>query len=192
MSSPENPVRFSPRRRVVSVQRSTKAGASTPATPLQVNRYASPSRPSERSTKAGASTPATRPRRTSSRITANRSTKAGASTPATLKRLVRLALPDRYAQRRPERQPRRHASDSRTGARGLRRSTKAGASTPATPQVGQVIGGGHVPLNEGRSVNPGDTRCRSISVDVSPRSGALNEGRSVNPGDTSRFASQLP
>ena len=37
------------------------------------------------------------------------------------------------AQRRPERQPRRHASHARTPQRAEVRSTKAGASTPATP-----------------------------------------------------------
>ena len=38
------------------------------------------------------------------------------------------------------------------------------------------------PLNEGRSLNPGDTRPRDRAR---PRAaGTLNEGRSLNPGDT--------
>ena len=63
------------------------------------------------------------------------------------------------AQRRPESEPRRHSP--------------AGAECPARS-----------PLNEGRSLNPGDTRTRGISA---PRRGStLNEGRSLNPGDTAR------
>ncbi len=38
-----------------------------------------------------------------------------------------------------------------------------------------------LPLNEGRSVNPGDTISPN---DIINNSVALNEGRSVNPGDT--------
>ena len=43
------------------------------------------------------------------------------------------------------------------------------------------------PLNEGRDVNPGDTR----TAVRSERSGdSLNEGRDVNPGDTHRRPSR--
>ena len=208
MSSPENPVRFSPRRRVVSVQRSTKAGASTPATPLEVEpirhlavvtlnegRSVNPGDTAPlnesvtSSTKAGAST-ATR-----------RSTKAGASTPATLKRLVRLAPPEvrstkagastpatrqRLANRRAPSTALNEGrsvnpGDTSSGPGHWRhdRSTKAGASTPATLVVG------HQSLNEGRSVNPGDTNCCDLRA---PEPCTLNEGRSVNPGDTSTKA----
>ena len=112
---------------VIGHRRSTKAGASTPATPVSpsahdlVSAQRRPERqprrhcPSSvrfprpvRSTKAGASTPATLPpsyREVSSPVI--RSTKAGASTPATP--VTRL-----------------------TGVEGQHRSTKAGASTPAT------------------------------------------------------------
>ena len=41
-------------------------------------------------------------------------------------------------------------------------------------------------LNEGRSLNPGDTAFRAVPG--RPDVGALNEGRSLNPGDTSRTA----
>ena len=40
------------------------------------------------------------------------------------------------------------------------------------------------PLNEGRGVNPGDTR-RTPACRAHPAS-SLNEGRGVNPGDTDR------
>ena len=109
-----------------------------------------------RSTKAGASTPATRESAAASVVLSRRSTKAGASTPAT-PRLAALAArgvslaqrrPERQprrhpvdyvtmdefvdAQRRPERQPRRHSPRGEPAHRVGRRSTKAGASTPAT------------------------------------------------------------
>ena len=86
-----------------------------------------------------------------------RSTKAGASTPATPRQRPAVSTTIGLAQRRPERQPRRHPS-------GLARSFRRQG-----------------PLNEGRSVNPGDTACwNSASASGAP----LNEGRSVNPGDT--------
>ena len=74
------------------------------------------------------------------------------------------------AQRRPERQPRRHAELADSLALVHSRSTKAGASTPATlatPAARWL----HPPaLNEGRSVNPGDTRMRDWCED--PDTGA--------------------
>ena len=43
------------------------------------------------------------------------------------------------------------------------------------------------PLNEGRDVNPGDTRRpREDAADDPSTASALNEGRDVNPGDTTR------
>ena len=110
-----------------------------------------------RSTKAGARTPATRgvPRRPPPR--AARSTKAGARTPATQRRAVASCAVMATAQRRPGREPRRHApgasltrstpdfAQRRPGREPRRhpvqhhphlarphRSTKAGARTPAT------------------------------------------------------------
>ncbi len=50
--------------------------------------------------------------------------------------------------------------------------------TPALAELDTALGA----LNEGRGVNPGDTRpdpCRGAML-----SPALNEGRGVNPGDT--------
>ena len=87
-----------------------------------------------RSTKAGARTPATLAAHGAPLHDRHRSTKAGARTPATppppcsrTKRLCR-------AQRRPGREPRRHAPSQPPGHRRiLHRSTKAGARTPATP-----------------------------------------------------------
>ena len=112
-------------------RRSTKAGASTPATPVGDRRRVV-ARP--RSTKAGASTPAT-PVGDRRRVVARpRSTKAGASTPATQRaRHQRLSIQS-HAQRRPGHQPRRH-------------------STQALIRIQSDL-----PLNEGRGINPGDTR----------------------------------
>ena len=110
--------------------RSTKAGASTPATP---HDFPPPERLGVRSTKAGASTPATRARVPLVDLADLRSTKAGASTPATL--LVRHDV-----------------------LRDRERSTKAGASTPATPWPSRGAKHRRRTLNEGRGVNPGDTR----------------------------------
>ena len=65
------------------------------------------------------------------------------------------------------------------------RSTKAGAWTPAT-HLGQGLN--HTPsvtLNEGRSLDPGDT---FDTPGPSRRRWTLNEGRSLDPGDTSRQA----
>ena len=120
-----------------------------------------------RSTKAGASTPATRgrPRRRTDHP-GHRSTKAGASTPATPSSRPQHAQKTQRAQRRPERQPRLHpqaaarsprcAGSSLNEGRSVnpgytrhgenirrsvcRRSTKAGASTPATPATNAATG----------------------------------------------------
>ena len=86
----------------------------------------------------------------------SRSTKAGASTPATRSRSARgdQCRPD--AQRRPERQPRRHslavspASSSTDAQRRPERQPRRHSSR-AAPRSGRSS------LNEGRSVNPGDT-----------------------------------
>ena len=90
------------------------------------------------------------------------------------------------AQRRPGRQPRRHGIRPAKGMRTVRRrSTKAGASAPATPPA-RIPGyrRSRRTLNEGRGVSPGDTgygkRCRTRPV------ATLNEGRGVSPGDTPR------
>ena len=134
-----------------------------------------------RSTKAGASTPATLPTPATSTLAPLRSTKAGASTPATPPVTARCSVTAASAQRRPERQPRLHLSGrlwsavdqcaQRRPERQPRlhrhrqvppqhrdaRSTKAGASTPATRLVRRPLGTPCSALNEGRSVNPGYT-----------------------------------
>ena len=53
---------------------------------------------------------------------------------------------------------------------------------PGDTACGPCARGGVCPLNEGRDVNPGDTRPATSARDS--RSRALNEGRDVNPGDT--------
>ncbi len=68
------------------------------------------------------------------------------------------ARPTSRAQRRPEHELRRHPGCSR--------------APPRHPR----------PLNEGRSMNSGDTASRSWGSLTPPRS--LNEGRSMNSGDT--------
>ena len=137
-------------------KRSTKAGASTPATRRASSSARSRDRVAQRrperqprlhtprghgsplhghrSTKAGASTPATHDNLRLKVILEDihRSTKAGASTPATHAARPPIAQRTQSAQRRPERQPRLHTSGSRIIDRPDQRSTKAGASTPAT------------------------------------------------------------
>ena len=87
------------------------------------------------------------------------------------------------AQRRPGREPRRHAARGHAHRHRPARSTKAGARTPATPHAPGDGAPGAAPLNEGRGANPGDTGSSGRSG--SPRT-SLNEGRGANPGDTGR------
>ena len=61
------------------------------------------------------------------------------------------------AQRRPGREPRRHAAGCPTAGRRPARSTKAGARTPATRVRPRRRRAGWSALNEGRGANPGDT-----------------------------------
>ena len=135
-------------------QRSTKAGARTPATPgepkcrpwqrtaLNEGRGANPGdTPNPPAPSPGRMSAQRRPGREPRRHNRCRST-----------------IPPRYrAQRRPGREPRRHFYIPKMLHAGSYRSTKAGARTPATPQRA--------------------ARC-------APPSGALNEGRGANPGDT--------
>ena len=139
--------------------RSTKAGASTPATRAghTVCVFGD-----ERSTKAGASTPATRARSGAVFPTReHRSTKAGASTPATPERRTTRRLPITSALnegRSVNPGDTRILVDGPLAGEAHLRSTKAGASTPATPLVdGPLASRSASALNEGRSVNPGDT-----------------------------------
>ena len=165
-----------------SRNRSTKAGASTPATPgiaavaAAIDGHAQRRPERQPRLHPGRADPSGHPvaslnegrsvnpgytrRKQVGHRGAKRSTKAGASTPATPGGWSTDAYGRVPAQRRPERQPRLHA-----------RRCRWGTCSSGT-------------LNEGRSVNPGYTngaggrdQCRL------PRS--LNEGRSVNPGYTS-------
>ena len=137
-----------------------------------------------RSTKAGASTPATR-HRTPCRADAARTLNEGRSVnPGYTSAGPRSVASTTPAQRRPERQPRLHTHlAARKHATLVLRSTKAGASTPATRTGAGIRGASPPPLNEGRSVNPGYTLSRSCWP---PGARSLNEGRSVNPGYTTR------
>ena len=183
-------------------KRSTKAGASTPATPglamdsgrfvqaLNEGRSVNPGdtrafsslSSTRRSLNEGRSVNPGDTRAFSSLSSTRRSLNEGRSVNPgdTLNRLRHNELQG-SAQRRPERQPRRHPEPSPAQRVAGLRSTKAGASTPATLRVCVVVLCYPQSLNEGRSVNPGDTNLTGV-VDGPPRS--LNEGRSVNPGDT--------
>ena len=136
-------------------QRSTKAGAETPATlernpsPL-LHAWLAQRRPGpkprrhahhgravsggpSRSTKAGAETPATLVVVVVVSVKLSpRSTKAGAETPATPTPATLYVTLNSPAQRRPGPKPRRHRPRRRQHPHRLARSTKAGAETPAT------------------------------------------------------------
>ena len=103
-----------------------------------------------RSTKAGASTPATRRGRRHHVPAGQRSTKAGASTPATPDTKIGPRPVTRPAQRRPGPQPRRHEAADIARHPQTARSTKAGASTPATLLIlpGRSFWRGNAPISE--------------------------------------------
>ncbi len=61
------------------------------------------------------------------------------------------------------------------------RSTKAGASTPATLAANSEYEQYRTSLNEGRGLDPGNTRRRGRGPGGG---GALNEGRGLDPGNT--------
>ena len=137
----------------------------------------------DRSTKAGARTPATLAEILPTCGHVRRSTKAGARTPATLaSRTSTWMNPRESAQRRPGREPRRHWRERGPGGDLRVRSTKAGARTPATRADTRPSFLRRRPLNEGRGANPGDTF--SCNVNAGMDSSTLNEGRGANPGDT--------
>ena len=87
----------------------------------------------------------------------------------------------RRAQRRPEPKPRRHTPLARLeaslSAAQRRPEPKPRRHTAGTQSFDLILSA----LNEGRSLNPGDTGRRDRGAQ---RSSALNEGRSLNPGDT--------
>ena len=159
-----------------------------------------------RSTKAGASTPATRGMVWHAAIDVGRSTKAGASTPATP---VIVAVTTPFASALNEGRsvnPGYTRRDRGIHADGLWRSTKAGASTPATRArfdgsleclIRSTKAGASTPATPGEEgVAPPLTMLRSTKAGASTpatrasntslrrRPPTLNEGRSVNPGYT--------
>ena len=90
------------------------------------------------------------------------------------------------AQRRPGREPRRHAAGAGPPGRfppslNEGRGVNPGDTRRRSPCTCHVA-----PLNEGRGVNPGDTRARAQRQYAL---GPLNEGRGVNPGDTGEASS---
>ena len=154
--------------------RSTKAGASTPATHCWVDGVS-------RSTKA--STP-TRVRVQPLRCL--RSTKAGASTPATPARGRRSYRGLCIAQRRPGLPPRRHrlAPDCHYGA--WRRPAQRRPGLPPRRHevyVGSIRWARVQALNEGRGFHPGDT---SQTVIRQRRPGLRDTSRSVDGGPVTR------
>ena len=135
-----------------------------------------------RSTKAGASTPATHAARAGNSPAHMCAQRRPGHQPRrhTVDRVTVHETDN--AQRRPGHQPRRHVQGDRRAAAVVERSTKAGASTPATPaELPQRRTGlkraqrrpGHQPRRHagtGRQARGSDA--------------ALNEGRGINPGDT--------
>ena len=112
------------------LERSTKAGASTPATHVVacsfviVTRYAQ--RRPERQPRLHESPP---PRRTSGLTSLNEGRSVN---PGYTFGYDTITVQIQHAQRRPERQPRLHRRARKRSAWSRSRSTKAGASTPAT------------------------------------------------------------
>ena len=113
----------------------------------------------ERSTKAGARTPATRlrpPRQR--RRTAQRSTKAGARTPATHAGVDVIHRTNARAQRRPGLEPQRHPGPRGEGGPARAPLNEGRGSNPSdTPIVRGRAWPRGSSLNEGRGSNPSDT-----------------------------------
>ena len=86
------------------------------------------------------------------------------------------------AQRRPGRESRRHIGALRAPEQSPPAQRRPGRGIPATRPVRTLHAGFVESLNEGRDVNPGDTRGPLRRHPLAPA--ALNEGRDVNPGDT--------
>ena len=171
--------RHPPAAAVIVATRSTKAGARTPAT--RAHRRADDTT-TARSTKAGARTPATPRELRVALLVHHRSTKAGARTPATPYASHRSDSASAIAQRRPGREPRRHAGVVRQAPSALRPLNEGRGANPGDTMNFRAGWTRPSALNEGRGANPGDTlpRARAAVTD----DGALNEGRGANPGDT--------
>ena len=164
-----------------------------------------------RSTKAGASTPATPDHTGEGNSPGEIAAQRRPGLPPRRHFRIGLTADQMFdAQRRPGLPPRRHPrsrdptlwragplnegrgfhpGDTRivsslSGCFGAR-STKAGASTPATRASRLPLRPRSCALNEGRGFHPGDTR-PSFAPCCPPS--ALNEGRGFHPGDTCRIA----
>ena len=86
------------------------------------------------------------------------------------------------AQPRPGREPRRHAVAS-IGLTGVGIAQPRPGREPRRHRPLLLFPAGRVrTLNQGRGVNPGDTRHGTCVLGGRDR--ALNQGRGVNPGDT--------
>ena len=87
------------------------------------------------------------------------------------------------AQRRPGREPRRHWSSATPSTPSRAAQRRPGREPRRHRSSRRSTRCSTPPLNEGRGVNPGDTP--SLEPRSRPDADTLNEGRGVNPGDTS-------
>ena len=113
----------------------------------------------QRSTKAGAETPATRANSVRRcRVPGPRSTKAGAETPATRGNGHEIIDTANHAQRRPGPRPRRHARESvRCGRTAPSLNEGRGRDPGDTSTPARSASTPPATLNEGRGRDPGDT-----------------------------------
>ena len=138
-----------------------------------------------RSTKAGASTPATLGCQATSTLRIKRSTKAGASTPATLAGSPVCPARGADAQRRPGPRPRQHRrSRSRARSqptlnegRGLDPGNTSGSGPTSAPVSSAQRRPGPRPRQHARLTRP-----------PCPSRRPLNEGRGLDPGNTTSTA----
>ena len=181
--------RFRRRDRATPNRRSTKAGASTPATPCALGRtlwnsllYLAQRRPGHQPRRhfvPGSPPPA-------ASVALMRSTKAGASTPAT--RLLRRRTGETVcpvAQRRPGHQPRRHCSYNAgvMPAVGCLLAQRRPGHQPRRHSSGspsaRTHGRSSRPLNEGRGINPGDTYSLMVGLPHHPDARSTKAGAST-------------
>ena len=188
--------------------RSTKAGASTPAT-LGLNEVTG--QDPLRSTKAGASTPATRPRRApgspaTGPLNEGRSVNPGYTRrrPVSSHGMVSAQRrPERQprlhssvtkytsspicAQRRPERQPRLHGQVSRVPSR----SIAAQRRPERQPRLHRARPTSSIVSSSAQRRPERQPRLHLFPSPLRTGSASLNEGRSVNPGYTRQTCSAV-
>jgi len=138
--------------------------------------------PEDRSTKAGARTPATHARGHQSERAAMALNEGRGPNPGDTEERAHLEEGGGHAQRRPGPEPRRHTFSPTAIAPPHSAQRRPGPEPRRhlgnqQPRVRSVTS-----LNEGRGPNPGDTLPSRPRGSASPR--ALNEGRGPNPGDT--------